>query len=79
MESHLETQVFMTDYCDAEMSAIEEVFPECKTYLCDFHREQCWERWVKDRKHGLSCFTGRGRRVALSVEKLCTCPTGYVQ
>ena len=45
---------FMTDYCDAEMSAIEEVFPRCQTYLCDFHREQCWERWVKDRKHGLS-------------------------
>lgn len=45
---------FMTDYCDAEMSAIEEIFPSCQTYLCDFHREQCWERWVKDRKHGLS-------------------------
>ena len=45
---------FMTDYCDAEMSAIEELFPGCQTYLCDFHREQCWERWVKDRKHGLS-------------------------
>ena len=44
----------MTDYSDAEMLAIEEIFPECKSYLCDFHREQCWERWVKDRKHGLS-------------------------
>ena len=51
---------FMTDYCDAEMSAIEEVFPECKTYLCDFHREQCWERWVKDRKHGLSQVEAEG-------------------
>ena len=28
---------FMTDYSDAEMTAIEKVFPECKTYLCDFH------------------------------------------
>ena len=28
---------FMTDYCDAEMSAIE-VFPECKTSLCDSQR-----------------------------------------
>ncbi len=23
-------------------------------YLCDFHREQAWTRWVKDHKHGLS-------------------------
>ena len=45
---------FMTDYSDAEITAIGSVFPQCKVYLCDFHREQCWERWVKDRKHGLS-------------------------
>jgi len=45
---------FMTDYSDAEIGAIEMVFPSCKVYICDFHREQCWERWVKDRKHGLS-------------------------
>ena len=45
---------FMTDYSEAEMGAISAVFPNCKTYLCDFHREQCWERWMKDRKHGLS-------------------------
>lgn len=44
----------MTDYSDAEIAAIEQAFANCKTYLCDFHREQCWERWVKDRKHGLS-------------------------
>lgn len=23
-------------------------------YLCDFHREQAWERWTRDSKHGLS-------------------------
>ena len=45
---------FMTDYSEAEIGAIRDVFPSCKVYLCDFHREQAWERWVKDRKHGLS-------------------------
>ena len=45
---------FMTDYSEAEMGAITTVFPSCQTYLCDFHREQSWERWTKDRKHGLS-------------------------
>ena len=45
---------FMTDYSEAEMGAISIVFPTCQTYLCDFHREQAWERWTKERKHGLS-------------------------
>jgi len=48
----------MTDYSDAEVGAIESTFPGCKVYLCDFHREQAWERWVKDRKHGLSPVDG---------------------
>ena len=43
----------MTDYSDAEIHAIGSVFPECKVYLCDFHREQAWERWVKDKKSGM--------------------------
>ena len=38
---------FMVDYSDAELGAIEQVFPHCKVFLCDFHREQAWERWVK--------------------------------
>lgn len=38
---------FMVDYSDAELGAIEQVFPLCKVFLCDFHREQAWERWVK--------------------------------
>lgn len=24
---------------------------ECTVYLCDFHREQAWERWVRTAKH----------------------------
>ena len=38
---------FIIDYSEAELSAIEEVFPSTKVYLCDFHREQAWERWCK--------------------------------
>lgn len=45
---------FMTDHSDAEIGAIEHSFPETTVYLCDFHREQAWERWVRDKKHGLS-------------------------
>ena len=49
---------FMTDYSEAEIEAIQGTFPVCKVYLCDFHREQAWERWVKDKKHGLSSDDG---------------------
>ena len=45
---------FITDNSEAEMGAITTFFPICQMYLCDFHREQSWERWTKDRKHGLS-------------------------
>ena len=45
---------FLCDYSDAEIAAIEQAFPGILVYLCDFHREQAWTRWVHDRKHGLS-------------------------
>ena len=47
-------KLFMTDYSEAEIGALEGSFPDTTVYLCDFHREQAWERWVHDKKHGLS-------------------------
>ena len=44
----------MTDYSEAEISALESSFPDTVIYFCDFHREQAWERWVKASKHGLT-------------------------
>ena len=46
--------MFLGDYSEAEQLAIMEVFPECTVYSCDFHREQAWERWVRDHHHKLS-------------------------
>lgn len=40
----------MIDYDDAECQAIKSVFPEAKIYLCAFHREQAWNRWVNNSK-----------------------------
>jgi len=45
---------FMTDFSEAEILALETSFPNTNVYLCDFHREQAWERWVKDGSHGLN-------------------------
>ena len=50
---------FMSDYSEAELLALEKCFTTTKVFLCDFHREQVWERWIKDHKHGLS---NRNRR-----------------
>ena len=47
---------FMSDYSEAELVALEEVFPATTVYLCDFHREQAWDRWAKGHKHGLNQF-----------------------
>ena len=47
-------QFFMTDYSEAELLALEQTFPGVQIYLCDFHREQAWERWTNNHKHGLS-------------------------
>ena len=46
-------KIWMTDYSEAEFLALKQTFPDAKMYLCEFHREQCWERWVRDQKHKL--------------------------
>ena len=49
-----EPKFYLTDYSDAEIAVITKVFPNTQVYHCEFHREQAWERWVKERKYGLS-------------------------
>ena len=48
------TILYVGLYSDAELSAVEAVFPSTKVYLCEFHREQAWVHWTHDHKHGLS-------------------------
>lgn len=44
----------MVDYSTAEVNAIESVFQDVAVYICHFHREQAWQRWVKACKNGLT-------------------------
>lgn len=44
----------MYDYSEAEILAIKTAFPCATVYLSDFHRQQCWERWVMKHKHRLT-------------------------
>ena len=34
---------FMMNYSDAEMAAVQNVFPSTQIFVCDFHCEQAWE------------------------------------
>jgi len=47
-------EFFMSDFCEAEIQALESSFPDSFVYLCDFHREHGWERWVRDKHHNLT-------------------------
>ena len=50
------------------MAAVAKLFPSAKLYLCDFHREQAWERWVKERAHGLA-----NSDAEILLDLLCNC------
>ena len=43
----------MCDFSEAEINALETAFPGLFALICDFHREQAWERWVKKGEHGV--------------------------
>ena len=45
---------FMSDFSEAEIGALEMTFPGITVYGCDFHREQAWNRWIRDHKNRLT-------------------------
>ncbi|XP_063236153.1 uncharacterized protein LOC134538662 [Bacillus rossius redtenbacheri] len=45
---------WMTDFSEAEISAIENTFPDSTVYLCAFHREQAWQRWLRKTENSVS-------------------------
>ncbi|CAG2192668.1 unnamed protein product [Mytilus edulis] len=47
---------FMCDYATEEINAIESVFPDSFVYLCDFHREQAWDRWLNASHNGVQLY-----------------------
>lgn len=44
---------FLRDFSEAEINGIEKVFPHALTYICDFHREQAWIRWLSLKNNGV--------------------------
>ena len=41
------------DFDERERSSLEIVYPNIQVYLCDFHREQEWNRWVNKVDNGV--------------------------
>ncbi|XP_065664695.1 uncharacterized protein LOC136086329 [Hydra vulgaris] len=48
----------MTGYCNEEIESLETVFPGCHVIICDFHREQAWDRWLSKKTNDCSDFKG---------------------
>ena len=42
------------DFDEREITALESVYPNAKVFLCDFHREQAWNRWVNKADNGVA-------------------------
>ena len=62
---------FMCDYSEAELLALEAAFTNVVVYLCDFHREQAWERWVKSKHDSEGALTKDERDLLLSLLRTC--------
>lgn len=45
---------FMVDFSEAEINAIERLFPSCLVYIWDFHRAHAWVRWINNSKKGIN-------------------------
>ena len=45
---------FMSDFSEAEITALETTFPGITGYGCDFHHEQTWCRWIQDHNNRLT-------------------------
>lgn len=43
-------EYWLTDFDQREISSLEKVFPDTFVLLCDFHREQAWQRWLGAKK-----------------------------
>ncbi|XP_077528080.1 uncharacterized protein LOC144139664 [Haemaphysalis longicornis] len=47
-------QYWMVDYSNAEISAIRQVFVNSRVTICDFHRIQAWQRWLRRKENNIS-------------------------
>lgn len=60
----------MIDFDTGEIISLTSLFDGIKVFLCDFHREQAWKRWIVKRENGVFSIgeeiLARLRRIAKS-------------
>ena len=64
----------MVDYSEAEINALENTFVDIIVYLCDFHREQSWNRWMRKSENGFTSENEKNakavlRKIAMSMSR----------
>ena len=42
------------DFDERKITFLETVYPKINVFLCDFHREQAWNRWVSKADNGVT-------------------------
>ena len=42
------------DFDERKIVSLEPIYPNIEVYLCDFHREQAWNRWVNKAENGVA-------------------------
>lgn len=47
-------QHWMEDYSKTKIDAFQQVLPESKISICDFHKKQAWQRWLGRQENSMS-------------------------
>ena len=42
------------DFDERKIVSLESIYPNIEVYLCHFHREQTWNRWVNKAENGVA-------------------------
>ena len=71
-QEHIQIPNFMIDCSATKMQSLRDTFPEAKMYLCDFHRNQCWERWFRSTSNRV---TGHYEILTSTFKKMGESPT----
>lgn len=72
LQNDVQVKSFMVDKSPAEHAALRAVFSCAEVYLCDFHRLQCWDRFLRTSKNGLTEHREKTFSMLRNIGEACT-------
>lgn len=48
---NFQLRYWMVDYCNVKINALHETYPESKVVLCNFHKGQAWDKWMRKKEN----------------------------